>query len=158
MRELILLDKDGALTKTNNKLLKQCAIKLRNYINIASARVRTKFNLNETLLPVVEAVINDTVKLPYKGESPVDAFQLWEGTGFAKDTFPREMVDCYFLFEKLLYGSIGLAEGYYFGGSEDVINRYYFKNRKYVFEHDGQYYVWVDFEQPSTYKGNNIEI
>jgi len=156
MKELIRLDKDGALTKVNIELLKRCAAKLQDYIKIATERVQMKFDLDNTLLPIVNSVIDDTITLPFKGKEPVDVVQLYVGTGLTRDTFPNEMVRCYLLFSKLLYGNITLAEGFYYE-TEDIgkNKKFNFKNKKFVFEHDGEYYVWADLEHPPTYQPTN---
>lgn len=150
MRQLVLLDKYGALTKTDMKRLKEEAVKLYDYIKTAPESVKNAHDLDRTLLPIVQGVLRGEITIPYKGPRSLDTLKVWGGRAIPDgEEFPREIALCYFRFEKYLYGDISMAEGYYYD-DEDLKRgaKYYdYKNKKFVEKHDERYYVWVNFEE-----------
>ena len=75
MRKLVELDANGRFMEVDTKCLKRAALALKEYILAAPPEEERQLRYRSEILPIVEAVLNGTLELPYRGYMPY----VWEG-------------------------------------------------------------------------------
>lgn len=131
MRKLVLLASNGALTEIDQEALRREASALKAYVESASKEEERLFQYRKKLLPLVEAALNGSVQIPFKGDDPYSAYLMMEGLS---PELPEELQELYFGFVNRIRGSS-------ICGLKDI--RDY---KPEIVVKDGQRYEWVEFE------------
>jgi hypothetical protein len=131
MRKLVLLAPSGALTEVDPKALRREALALKAYVESVSKEEERLFQYHKKLLPLVDAALNGSVQIPFKGDDPYSAYLMMEGL---LPELPKALQELYFVFVNRIRGSsiCGLKN----------INDY---KPEFVVK-DGQRFEWVEFE------------
>jgi len=134
MRKLVRLDENCWLTEVDPKALRREAEALQAYILQAPTGEAREFKYHEKLLPLIEAALDGTLPIPYKGDEPYNGRLILDGL---QPNLPNNASSLYSRFLLRIKGSARLssksvdAEGYYIPDEVMI---------------DGQRYEWVEFE------------
>ena len=136
MKKLVKLRDDFRLTEIDWKATRRQADKLGDYIANAPEVERVKYEYDRRLLPLIDAVINGSIEIPYFGPDPYNARFIMEGQ--APD-LEEKFKDVYYKFRDMIGASSSI-----FSLSTHEDGQYTLG--KYEIERDGELYEWCWFE------------
>ncbi|MDW5443185.1 hypothetical protein [Polaromonas sp. SM01] len=79
MKKLVKLDPGGWLTEIDLKAMRREALTLRAYIEAASEGEARLFEYRRKVLPLIQAALDSTLPIPYKGDDPYSWSLMLEG-------------------------------------------------------------------------------
>lgn len=103
MIKRVKLDKSGSLTEIDWKATRRVALALKAYIENASKDEALKYEYCQRVMPLVEATLNGSIKVPYYGNSPYNYRYIMEGL---YPELPAEFGDLYLSFLHKIQGGI----------------------------------------------------
>lgn len=136
MKKLVKLDENLRLTEIDRKATRRQAEKVRDYIENAPEAERIKYEYDKNVMPLVNAVLGDTIDIPYCGQFPYNARLMWEGQAPA---LVEAFENVYYTFKFMIR-----ADPAQFSLSTHESGKYILN--KYDVEKDGEIYEWCWFE------------
>lgn len=137
MKKLVKLDENLRLTEIDWKATRRQAEKVRAYIESAPEDERIKYDYVGNVMPLINGVMDGTLKIPYLEQDPYNARFIMEGQ--APDLV-QGFQDVFYKF-KFMIG----AESPEFSLSTHESGEYIVG--KYDVEKDGELYEWCWFEE-----------
>lgn len=138
MRKLVKLDPHGYLTEIDMKDMRRKALALKAYIESAPRHEEELFQYKAKVLPLVEAALNGSLQIPYKGGEPYSWRLMLEGL---EPMLLDEFADLYAPFCNRIDGSSRWSNPGFLRTGE--ISDYHAD----IVEKDGEQYQWVEFEE-----------
>jgi hypothetical protein len=136
MKKLVKLDEDFGLTEIDWKATRRQAEKVRAYIEQAPADESAKYDYKVNMMPLINGVMDGTLKIPYLEQEPYNARFIMEGQ--APDLV-QEFQDVFYKFMLMINASSSQ-----FSLSTHETGKYILG--KYRVEKDGELYEWCWFE------------
>lgn len=73
------LDENGCLTEIDWKATRRAALALKAYIDAAPSGEAAKYEYHKRVMPLVEATLDGSVQIPYRGDKPYSYRYIMEG-------------------------------------------------------------------------------
>ena len=138
MKKLIKLDENLRLTEIDWKAARHQAKILCEYIENAPEAERAKYQYDSRAMPLIDAVMNGSMEIPYLDEDPYNYRSMTEGW-LPFDEIPDMFSSIYSKFYLMIGASSSM-----FSLSTHESGKYIFE--KYRVEKDGELYEWCWFE------------
>lgn len=136
MKKLVRLDEDFGLTEIDWKATRRQAQKVRAYIEQAPADECTKYDYDANMMPLINGVMDGTLKIPYLEQEPYNSRFIMEGQA---PPLVESFENVYYTFKLMIR-----ADPAQFSLSTHESGNYIFE--KYRVEKDGELYEWCWFE------------
>jgi hypothetical protein len=78
MIKRVKIDENGSLTEIDRKATRRAALELKAYIEVAPLDERRKYEYHEQVIPLVNAFLDESIKIPYIGDC-YDVRYIMEG-------------------------------------------------------------------------------
>jgi hypothetical protein len=143
VKKLVKLDEDFNLTEIDWKATRRQAEKLRDYISNAPENERQKYEYEERLTPMINAVMDGSIEIPWRTNQIAIQFADPYPARFIMEGQAPDLVES---FENVYYpfkNMIGAAASV-FSLSTHESGEYILE--KYRVEKDGEFYEWCWFE------------
>lgn len=136
MKKLVKLDENFRMTEIDWKATQRQAEKLRDYIENAPPAECLQYGYQKNFIPLIDAVMNKSIDIPYFGPDPYSIRAVMEGQ---IPGFLEPFAKLYFKFDDMISASSSA-----FSLSTYESGEYIFE--KYRVEKDGELYEWCWFE------------